>query len=96
MSEQNWVTLITVHGELNAELLRGLLEAQEIPVQLSQEGVARVYGIAIGPLGEVDLLVPEYKLTEAQEVLQAYESGELEELGNQLDENQLNEDEESI
>ena len=85
MSEQNWVTLTTVQGELQAELLRGLLEAQGIPVQLSQEGVARVYGFTFGPLAEVDFLVPEERLSEAQGIIQAYEAGEFEELGNQMD-----------
>jgi hypothetical protein len=86
MREQNWVTLTTVQGELQAELLKGLLEAQEIPVQLSQEGVARVYGFTFGPLAEVDFLVPEKWLTAAKEVIQAYEAGEFEEWGNQMDE----------
>jgi len=82
---ENWVSVITVQGELQAEILRGLLEAQGVPVQLSGEGVARVYGLTAGPLAEVDLLVPETKLLDAQEVIRAYNAGEFEELGNQLD-----------
>jgi hypothetical protein len=78
MSENEWKTAITVQGELQAELLRGLLEAQEIPVRLSQEGIARVFGLAIGPSAEVDILVPESQLQAAQKVLQDYEAGEFE------------------
>lgn len=86
MTEQKWVSAITVQGELQAEILRGLLEAQGVPVQLSGEGVARVYGLTAGPLAEVDLLVPETKLSEAQEVVRAYNAGEFEELGDQIEE----------
>ncbi len=82
---ENWVSVFTVQGELQAEIFRGLLEAQGVPVQLSGEGVARVYGLTAGPLAEVDILVPETKLSEAQDVIRAYEAGVFEELGKQLE-----------
>jgi hypothetical protein len=85
MPEQNWVSVITIQGELQAEIMRGLLEAQGVPVQLSGEGVARVYGLTAGPLAEVDILVPEIKLSDAQEVIRAYNAGEFEELGDQFE-----------
>jgi len=89
MSEKVWKTVITVQGELQAELLRGLLEAQGIPVRLSQEGIARVFGLAVGPSAEVDILVPESKLQAGRKVIQDYEAGEFEELGG---ENEFDED----
>jgi len=85
MSENLWQTVITVQGELQAELIRGLLEAQEISVRLSQEGIARVFGLAVGPSAEVDILVPESQILAARKVIQDYESGELEELSEQDD-----------
>ena len=81
MSETNWIAIITVQGELQAELLRGLLEAQGITVQLSQEGVARVYGFSVGPLAEVDILVPENQTSIAEEVIARYQAGEFEDAG---------------
>lgn len=85
MGEKNWKTIITVQGEFQAEVLRGLLEAQEIPVHLSQEGIARAYGLGVGPLSEVDILVPEDFWQAAQNVIQKYRAGDFEEFGNQLD-----------
>ena len=85
MSEQTWKTVISIQGELQAEILRGLLEAQGIPVQLSQEGVARVYGLGVGPLAEVDILVPANKFQAAQEIIESYQTGEFEELGDQIE-----------
>jgi hypothetical protein len=85
MGEHTWKTIITVQGELQAEVMRGLLEAQGIPVNLSQEGVARAYGLGVGPLSEVDIMVPDQYVEEADRVIERYQSGEFEELGDQLD-----------
>jgi hypothetical protein len=85
MSKHTWKTVTTVQGELQAEVLRGLLEAQGIPAHLSQEGVARAYGFGVGPLSEVDILVPEDFFPAAQKVIEGYKAGDFEELGNQID-----------
>ena len=84
MSEHNWKPVTNVQGELQAEVVRGLLEAQGIPVHLSQEGLARAYGFGVGPLSEVEVMVPENHLAAAQEVIQKYKAGEFEELGNEI------------
>jgi hypothetical protein len=86
MSDPNWVSVTSVQGELQAELLRGLLEAQGITVQLSEEGVARVYGFTVGPLAEVYLLVPEDQLQAAQKVISDFQAGKFEDLGDQMEE----------
>lgn len=80
MSKHEWVLIVRVQGDLQAELLRGLFEAQEIPVLLSREGAGRAYGFTVGPLGEVDILVPENFAKEAKSILKMYQSGELENL----------------
>ena len=68
-----WVLLETVEGPAQAEILRGLLEAQEIPVMLSQEGAARfAYSVSVGPLAEVEVLVPSKHLQAAQQVIKDY------------------------
>jgi len=58
MSEDKWEVVDEVSGSVQAELLRGMLEAQEIQVVLSQEGAGRVYGLTVGTLGRVQILVP--------------------------------------
>ena len=89
MSERSWKSIISVQGELQAEVVRGLLEAQGIPVHLSQEGVARAYGLGVGPLSEVDILVPEDFVQAAERVIEGYQAGEFEEMGDQLDEDDI-------
>jgi len=73
-----WVVLERIAGDLQAEILRGLLEAQGIPVLLSQEGAGRAIGLSVGPLGEVEILVPEGLRLEAEQVLEMYRTGEFE------------------
>jgi len=80
MNQTQWELLTKVQGDLQAELLRGILEAQEIPVLLSREGAGRAYGITIGSLGEVDILVPDNYTQEAKLILKMYQDGTLENL----------------
>jgi hypothetical protein len=75
VSEQTWEALTEVDGELNAEIMRGLLEAQGIPVNLSQEGAGKVYGLTVGEFGKVEILVPSNYLAQARQVLTDLDKG---------------------
>ncbi len=75
MSTNEWVVIERVAGDLQAEILRGLLEAQGIPVLLSREGAGRAIGLSVGPLGEVVILVTADSRQEAMQVLAKYRDG---------------------
>jgi len=77
MVDEKWEELDTVSGPFQAEVLRGLLEAQEIPVLLIQEGAGRAVGFTVGPLGEVQILVPSVEIDRAKIILDDYYSGKL-------------------
>ena len=77
MSEA-WVSVDTVQGRLEAEIVRGMLEAQEIEVQLSQEASAAIYGLGVGPMAEVEIFVRESQRAEAETLLDRYHRGTLE------------------
>jgi len=81
MGAQNekWVLAAKAAGELQAELMRGLLEAQGVSVHLAFEGAARALGVTIGSFGEVDIMVPESELPAAQDIIAGYQAGEFEE-----------------
>lgn len=72
---EDWIVLDEVAGMLQAEILSGLLEAQEIPTVLSQEGAGKAIGLTIGTLGTVQILIPSKDLERAQELLDAYYAG---------------------
>jgi hypothetical protein len=79
MTHTRWEVVETVSGDLQAELLRGLLEAQGVEVVLSQEGAGHsVYPVTVGKLGEVDILVPVEQIQQAIEILAAYRAGDFE------------------
>ena len=75
VSNTEWVAIERVPGELQAEILRGLLEAQGVRVFLSQEGAGRAIGLSVGPLAEVEILVPAESRQLAQQVLEDYRAG---------------------
>ena len=73
MGEQKWEVVATIAGDFQAELLRGLLEAQDIPVVLSQEGAGHsVFPVTVGALGKVDVLVPGSHLEQALKVVEDF------------------------
>lgn len=86
MTEEQWEVLDEISGSIDAEIIRGMLEAQDIPVVLSQEGAGRAIGLTIGPLGETQILVPKDKLEDAQKILDEFYKS--------LEENQTTSDEE--
>ena len=75
MPEHSWVVVETVTGSLNAEILRGLLQAQGIDVMLSQEGAGRALGLEVGPMGEVDILVSPENVQVARKLIDESYSG---------------------
>jgi hypothetical protein len=78
MTEVKWELITTVSGELQADLLRNLLEVQGIKVFLSQEGAGRAVGLTMGPMGEVQVLVPENQSEAARQIVDDYYAGKFE------------------
>ena len=75
MTDHKWELITTASGELQADLIRNLLEAQEIKVFLSQEGAGRAVGLTLGPMGEVQVLVPENQSEAARQIVEDYYAG---------------------
>lgn len=70
------VSVYAAAGLLEADMLKAFLEAQGLQVYLSQESVGRTLGLSAGILGMVEVLVPESRVAEAQELLTAIAKGE--------------------
>lgn len=75
MTTRKWQLLTKTSSEFQAEILGGLLKAQNITVLLTQEGAARAMGVEIGPFGEVEILVASDQYEDAVEILADYQSG---------------------
>jgi hypothetical protein len=99
MNQEEWVLVDTCAGQLQAEVVRGLLEAQGIQVWLNQAGAAHAYAMTVGSMGRVEVLVTSSDRALAEGILEEYYSGELDDMGLQgiddippVEDNELAED----
>lgn len=67
--EKKWEVAATQPGWWKADVIKGRLETEGIPVQLRYEAVGRVYGLTVDGLGEVEILVPPESLEKARKIL---------------------------
>ena len=74
---ENRVLLLEASDRLQAEIFKGALEADGIPVMIFQESVGQTYGFSGVPLGVAQICVPTDHLEEARAWLSAYEKGDL-------------------
>ena len=70
------ISVYNAQGRLEGEMIKAFLKSNGIEVYLTQEPAAAVYGIVIGEMGIVEVLVDPDKADEAREVLAAMERGE--------------------
>ena len=71
MGEEGELVVVFVsQGPLQAEMAKGKLEAQGIPVMLRFQAIGRVLGLTVDGLGRVDVLVPATYEATARDVLE--------------------------
>ncbi|HNR01132.1 MAG TPA: DUF2007 domain-containing protein [Anaerolineaceae bacterium] len=66
------------NGMLEAESVRILLESFGIPAYTNQESAGTVYGLTVGPLGEVEVIVPPEFIPDAKKIIAEMKAGNLE------------------
>lgn len=82
MSE-DLVEVDVVSGKLQAEILRGLLEAQGFHPLLSREAAGEATGFGVGPMAEVTILVPASEAQAAKQIVEDYYAGRLDAEGSE-------------
>ncbi len=75
MDNPQFVTVYTANGKLSAEMIKAFLGSQGIEAMVSQESAGSTYGLTVGPLGEVDILVEQHDEARARQVLADMEKG---------------------
>ncbi len=76
---KDWKTLTKITDPFIASLIKGRLLAEDIPaIMRSGEAAGSLYGLTIGPLAEIKIIVPSDRLNEARELLQRIEENETE------------------
>jgi hypothetical protein len=74
MSASDQLVTVATAKYLEAQIIKGRLESEGIPVLLSYESAGLVYGITVDGLGEVKIMVPRNLAEEAREILGAVQS----------------------
>ena len=74
MSAREQLVNVCTARYMEAQIIKGRLESEGIPVLLSYESAGLVYGLTIDGLGEVKIMVPKALEKEAKEILEASES----------------------
>jgi len=69
MSAKEQLVTVRTAKYLEAQIIKGRLESEGIPVLLSYESAGLIYGITVDGLGEVKIMVPRDLAEEAKEIL---------------------------
>lgn len=74
-NENQYVDFISVQGEMEAQVIRGVLESEGIRVSLNAHISQGVYPLTVDGLGKVDILVHSDDVEKAKEVIKEYYRG---------------------
>jgi hypothetical protein len=69
-----WVEVLFTYDEIEAEIVRDLLEAEDIQVVVQSLKISP-YPVSIGRMGEVRLMVRDEDIDKARDVLSVMEQG---------------------
>jgi hypothetical protein len=72
MSAEQFKKIAVVNDPSEAEVLRGMLEAQGISVLLTKEAASSVYGLTSGIFAEIEIFVPQSKVKEAEQLAEEF------------------------
>ncbi len=73
---KKYCEVYVANGQLEAEMIRLFLKANDIEAFIFQEGLGSTYGLTIGPLGEAKVVVPIEQKDQALRLLERMEQGE--------------------
>jgi hypothetical protein len=76
MSTKESLVTVRTAQYMEAQIIKGRLESEGIPVLLSYESAGLIYGLTIDGLGEAKIMVPEHLADEAREILREGEEGQ--------------------
>ena len=70
-------TVFVASGDMQANQVRGFLEAEGITTFVRGESLRKTHGLTLDGLGRVEILVPDDDAARAQELLASAEAGKL-------------------
>lgn len=73
-ANEEWLTILVVQDEEEAELIQGYLGNEDIPCQIESK-FSHEFPTHLGRLGEIEVLVPASRAEEARRLVAARETG---------------------
>jgi hypothetical protein len=73
------VTIYKAANQIEAELIKGLLESEDIPTLLKYESLGQVYGLTVDGLGQVEVQVPTKYARDAEDLINCMQDTEIDE-----------------
>ncbi len=67
--KSEWAVVFRTDNPVEASLVKGKLEDAGFPVFERGEALGRVYGLTVGSLGTIEIMVPSHLLEEALELI---------------------------
>jgi Putative prokaryotic signal transducing protein len=64
-----WLPILITNNDVEAEIVAAKLRDADIPVNVEKELTGSLYGVHLGSMGAVRVLVPEIYMVQAREVL---------------------------
>ena len=75
MSDRKWELVTVTNDPIQAEILKGLLEAQGMMVHIVREGYQAAFGIANQASVRIELLAPNDQVEAARQIIDDYNTG---------------------
>ncbi len=75
-NEEELVELLSVQGEMDAQLLVGILESEGVEVMMKSNQTFSALPFTVDGMGAVRIMVKKEDLDEAKKILEAYSGGQ--------------------
>jgi len=75
MASENQLVTVRTANYMEAQIIKGRLESEGVPVLLSYESAGLIYGLTVDGLGQVKIMVPEAMAEEAKAILNSTVEG---------------------
>jgi hypothetical protein len=75
MASGNQLVTVRTANYMEAQIIKGRLESEGVPVLLSYESAGLIYGLTVDGLGQVKIMVPEAMAEEAKAILNSSVEG---------------------
>ncbi len=66
---EEWHIIAEVYSQDEAYFISGLLNLAEIPVKMERETLGNIYGLTVGPLAKIQIMVPSERAGDAEKIL---------------------------